>query len=70
MWQNVVVIMIVGLAVIWLGRKYRRSMRKEENPGLGCGSSCQGCPMASTSGGQCVGPPAAPDGPENNQVET
>jgi hypothetical protein len=47
MWETVVVVLIVGVALLFTGRSIVRSLKGEEKGG--CSGGCSGCSCASLS---------------------
>ena len=47
MWQTIITLIIIGIALFFIGRKVYRQIRRaidpEQSPLSGCGSSCSGC---------------------------
>jgi hypothetical protein len=56
--QNWIVALIVFLAVIYLVRRFRRSLKRGTTPGCGCSDTCSGCQASAT----CDSPPEERDG--------
>jgi len=47
MWQTIITFLIIGFALLYIGRKLyqqiRRAIDPAQNLSCGCGSSCSGC---------------------------